>query len=52
MKTIKSLEVNGTTITMADVNGIYFILVNDRPISNSTEFGYISSIFDKWVAEL
>ena len=52
MITIKSMSKNGNTIKMADVNGIYFILYNDRPISNSMEFAYISAIFDKWSNEL
>lgn len=46
MITIKSVEIGEENLSMKSHNGVYYILHNDLPIANSTEFNFISSLFD------
>lgn len=52
MKHIKSATIKGITLAMKNHQGIYYLLHNETVVQSSTEFNYISSLFDLWMKEL
>lgn len=46
---IKSATIGKNTLTMRSYQGIYYIVHNDLPVTNSIEFRYISELFDEFL---
>jgi len=52
MKKIKSATIGNDTLELKSYQGIYYIVHNDLPVTNSVEYNYVDDIFNKFLKQM